>query len=83
MGVIFPYFWFFDVFFTLILFAKKAFSQSKENIYFHFPNFWSVSMQNAKSSGANVYQIAKYFIFGFVGPKTKILDPRLFEICPF
>jgi hypothetical protein len=44
---------------TLILFAsiycKKAFQLS------HFPNFWSVSTQNAKSSG----------------PKPKFQDPRL------
>jgi hypothetical protein len=39
---------------TLILFAsiycKKGFPQCKENVYYHFPNFWSVYIQNAKSS---------------------------------
>jgi hypothetical protein len=32
--------------------AKNALALRKEIVYFHFGNFWSVSIQNAKSSGA-------------------------------
>jgi hypothetical protein len=44
---------------TLILFAsiccKKAFPT--ENVYFHIPNFWPVSIQNTKALRAKCRQI--------------------------
>jgi hypothetical protein len=48
-------------------------------------HFLSVSIKNAKSSGAkeqhsNINQISKYFMFVLFGPNTNFLDPTVLEI---